>query len=36
MIPSNAEGFLGDNFYDFYYEVDKKMLLANFLVRPIL
>jgi hypothetical protein len=23
MIPSNAEGCLGDNFYDFYYEVDK-------------
>jgi hypothetical protein len=23
MIPSNVEGCLGDNFYDFYYEVDK-------------
>jgi hypothetical protein len=36
MIPSNAEGCLGDNFYDFYYEVDKKLLLANFLVKLIL
>ncbi|KAM0916657.1 hypothetical protein ACQ4PT_010013 [Festuca glaucescens] len=23
MIPPSAEGCLGDNFYDFYYEVDK-------------
>ncbi|KAM0893448.1 hypothetical protein ACQ4PT_025070 [Festuca glaucescens] len=23
MIPLSAEGCLGDNFYDFYYEVDK-------------
>jgi hypothetical protein len=23
MIPASAEGCLGDNFYDFYYEVDK-------------
>jgi hypothetical protein len=23
LVPCKAEGFLGDNFYDFYYDVDK-------------
>jgi hypothetical protein len=28
-IPASAEGCLGDNFYDFYYEVDKIVVGGN-------